>query len=189
MYLLLPLRAVKKNEWKQTFEVNLFGAMGLVNMFLPLLRESQGRIINIGSIASWVPAPTLSSYSASKAALHAASSSLRIEVRPFGVGVSLVEPGIIDTNEPNKIEESLKDISSKPSSYSQAILTPKSQTIYKPSASYLYGALSIMSKLDMPPHHVTNATIDALISPWPKHNYIVGWDSKILSAADRKSVV
>lgn len=178
-----PLETSNKIDWKETFEVNLFGAMGLVNLFLPLLRESQGRIINVGSIASWVPTPALGSYSAAKAALHAASSSIRIEVRQFGVGVSLIEPGIIRTPEPNKIEETLKDLSSKPSSYAEAINTHRAKTIYEPSVKKLSGVMGALSELEMPPFHVTNAALHALTSPWPKNNYLIGWDSKMLATA------
>ena len=73
------------------------GPFRLTQKLLPLLRENHGRIINMGSIAGKVALPGFASYSASKFALEGFTDSLRREVEPFGVAVSLVEPGAIET--------------------------------------------------------------------------------------------
>jgi NAD(P)-dependent dehydrogenase (short-subunit alcohol dehydrogenase family) len=78
-------------------ETNVIGTLTVLRAALPHLRRAQGRVIVVGSLAGRAPIPFQSHYSASKAALDAITLALRIEVAPFGVGVSLVEPGDIHT--------------------------------------------------------------------------------------------
>ncbi|RKH67241.1 SDR family oxidoreductase [Corallococcus interemptor] len=77
-----------------TFETNLFGAMAVTQAFLPGFRQQKaGVIVNVSSGTTLKPLPLLSVYSASKAALNMFTESLALELRPFGVRVSLVIPG------------------------------------------------------------------------------------------------
>ncbi len=85
-------------EAKAQFETNFFGALRVCRAALPALRASGGGcIINISSLAGVVGLPYSGLYSASKFALEGVSESLRLEVRPFGVNVVLVEPGDFKT--------------------------------------------------------------------------------------------
>jgi short-subunit dehydrogenase len=73
---------------------NYFGPMGMIRLCLPHMRETgRGKIINVSSVAGMLAMPTMASYSASKFALEGASESLWYEMRPFGVSISLVQPG------------------------------------------------------------------------------------------------
>lgn len=75
---------------------NYFGPMSLIRSVLPNMRKKgRGKIINISSVSGMLAMPTMSSYSASKAALEGASEALWYEMRPFGIDVSLVQPGFI----------------------------------------------------------------------------------------------
>ena len=78
-------------------ETNVIGTLTVLRAALPHLRRAQGRAVVVGSLAGRAPIPFQAHYSASKAALDAITLALRIEVAPFGVGVSLVEPGDIAT--------------------------------------------------------------------------------------------
>lgn len=78
---------------KDIYDVNVFGVMRMVQAFAPLLIAAQGTIVNIGSIAPLVPLVFGSAYSSSKAAVHAYSDCLRIEMKPFGVRVLVVVTG------------------------------------------------------------------------------------------------
>ena len=78
-------------------ETNVIGTLTVLRAALPHLRRAQGRAVVVGSLAGRAPIPFQAHYSASKAALDAITLALRIEVAPFGVGVSLVEPGDITT--------------------------------------------------------------------------------------------
>lgn len=85
-------------EYRKQFETNLFGAISITQLVLPYMREQKsGKIINI-SISGQVGFPGLSPYVSSKYALEGWSESLRLEVKPFGIDVALVEPGSYNTN-------------------------------------------------------------------------------------------
>jgi len=83
-------------EAKQVFDTNFFGVHRVTAAALPLLREAgAGRIVNISSLSGLNALPFGALYSASKWALEAYSESLRHELKPFGIRVSVVEPGVI----------------------------------------------------------------------------------------------
>lgn len=92
-----PLEFIPREQWQQQLEVNLIGPIMLTRQCLPLLRQSQGRIINIGSIAGILSLPFLSPYCVSKTGLGTISDALRVELRPWGIQVALIEPGNIRT--------------------------------------------------------------------------------------------
>lgn len=86
-------------EYRKQFETNLFGAISITQLVLPYMRvQKNGKIINISSISGQVGFPGLSPYVSSKYALEGWSESLRLEVKPFGIDVALVEPGSYNTN-------------------------------------------------------------------------------------------
>jgi len=85
-------------EAKAQLETNFFGAVRMVNAVLPGMRAAgAGKVINISSLAGNTAIPYSAFYSASKFALEGYSESLWYEVRPFGISVSLVEPGFVNT--------------------------------------------------------------------------------------------
>jgi NAD(P)-dependent dehydrogenase (short-subunit alcohol dehydrogenase family) len=94
---LLPLECHALADARKLFEVNFFGAMKLTQLCLPWLRQSQGRIVFVSSFAGIFAAPFGGMYSATKFALEGFADSLRREVSPFGISISLVEPGYIKT--------------------------------------------------------------------------------------------
>lgn len=85
---------VTLEEAKRQFDTNLFGVARLVQLVMPYMREQHaGKIINISSMAGRVTTYMGAWYHATKYALEAFSDALRMEVKPFGVAVVLVEPG------------------------------------------------------------------------------------------------
>lgn len=75
---------------------NYLGPMALIRAVLPSMREKgRGKFINISSVSGMLAMPTMASYSASKAALEGASEALWYEMRPFGIDVSLIQPGFV----------------------------------------------------------------------------------------------
>src|SRR5262249_31133889 len=83
----------------ELFDTNFFGVLRMTQAVLPAMRAQRyGRIINIGSVLGFLPAPFMSIYAASKHALEGYSESVDHEVRNFGVRVIVVEPGFTRTN-------------------------------------------------------------------------------------------
>ena len=80
-------------------QTNYLGPMTLIRSVLPIMREQMyGQIINISSVSGMVSMPTMASYSASKHALEGASEALWYEAKPYGIRVTLVEPGFINSD-------------------------------------------------------------------------------------------
>lgn len=78
---------------------NYFGPMALIRDVLPSMRQKgRGKIINVSSVSGMLAMPTMASYSASKHALEGASEALWYEMKPFGINVSLIQPGFIHSN-------------------------------------------------------------------------------------------
>nr|XP_034975246.1 estradiol 17-beta-dehydrogenase 2 isoform X2 [Zootoca vivipara] len=84
---LLPM-----HSYKQCMDVNFFGPVELSKTFLPLLRKSKGRLINISSMAGGIPMPGLAAYGSSKAALSMFSGVMRQELSKWGIKVSVLHP-------------------------------------------------------------------------------------------------
>ena len=92
-----PLELLPIADLRRQLEVNVIGQVAVSQAFLPLLRQGRGRIVNMSSIAGRAATPFLGPYCASKFALEAVSDALRSEVRPWGITVSLVEPGAVQS--------------------------------------------------------------------------------------------
>jgi len=92
-----PLEVLPIGDLRRQFEVNFFSQAQVTQAFLPGLRATRGRIVNMSSIAGRVSNPFMGAYCASKFALEAYSDALRMELAPWGIRVALVEPGPINT--------------------------------------------------------------------------------------------
>lgn len=99
-----PLEMVRMADIRKLMDVNVIGLMAVTKACLPLLRAGRGRIVNISSGHGLLAIPDKSVYAASKFAVQAISDSLRVELRPFGVSVSCVAVGKVDTEALGKIE-------------------------------------------------------------------------------------
>jgi NAD(P)-dependent dehydrogenase (short-subunit alcohol dehydrogenase family) len=87
------------DELRQQFEVNVFGAVAMMKAVLPHMRSRrEGRILNVTSMGGLMTMPGLSYYHGSKFALEGISSSLAKEVRPLGIYVTAIEPGMFRTD-------------------------------------------------------------------------------------------
>ncbi|MFF2502994.1 SDR family NAD(P)-dependent oxidoreductase [Streptomyces sp. NPDC058067] len=92
-----PVEALPMAEWRQVFEVNLFGHIAVTQALLPALLRSRGRVINISSVGGKLAMATYGAYAGAKFALEAVSDALRREVERLGVQVIVVEPGGVRT--------------------------------------------------------------------------------------------
>ena len=95
------------DEARKIFEVNTIGPLRMIRACLPLLRKADGRIINMSSMNGTMALPMVGAYSASKFALEALSDTLRIELRPWKIPVSIIRPGQVRTSIFDKAREEL----------------------------------------------------------------------------------
>lgn len=80
---------------QRQFETNVFSLVGVTRAMFPVLRRSKGLVVNIGSVSGVLVTPFAGAYCASKAAVHALSDALRMELAPFGIRLMEVQPGAI----------------------------------------------------------------------------------------------
>jgi NAD(P)-dependent dehydrogenase (short-subunit alcohol dehydrogenase family) len=92
-----PVETLPIAQWRQQFEVNLFGHIAMTQALLPALLNSAGTVVNISSVGGKVVLPTYGAYAGSKFALEAVSDALRREVGSAGIKVVVVEPGAVRT--------------------------------------------------------------------------------------------
>lgn len=93
-----PLEELPREVLERLFQTNVLGHIDLTQRLLPAMREAgEGRIVMVGSMLGSFPLAFRSSYVASKAAIKGFAFAARREVRPFGVGIAVMEPGSIDT--------------------------------------------------------------------------------------------
>lgn len=83
---------------QRQFETNVFAVVGVTRALFPVLRRAKGLVVNIGSVSGVLVTPFAGAYCASKAAVHALSDALRMELAPFGIRVMEVQPGAIESS-------------------------------------------------------------------------------------------
>ncbi len=143
--LIAPAVEIPADELFRQFQTNFFGVMDLTRKVTGVMKtQKEGKIINIGSISGIAPTPFSAAYCASKAAIHAASDVLRMELKPFGIRVITVQPGGISTDFGRNCEKTVGRILQPDSLYapiekfvyhrantSQEKATPVSEFVHK----------------------------------------------------------
>lgn len=161
-----PLEYLSLDRLRLQLETNLVGHVAVTQAFLPLIRKSEGRVVNIGSMGSRLPDAFLAPYIMSKHALKAFNDSLRIELRPWRIRVSLVEPGCINTpligNSRNNLRKLLED------------LPPEGRANY---GKALEGFISLLGSINgTEAKKVAGKIVHALTSSSPRCYYPIGMD-------------
>ncbi len=109
-----PLEAMPLDAIRRELELNVVGAVAVINAFLPSLRVARGRVIQVSSWISRLAVPFAGLSAASTAALEALSAAYRAEVQPSGVDVVMVTTGLImpsgDTDRPAKSARRISDL-------------------------------------------------------------------------------
>lgn len=165
-----PVELVPLAEVRKQFEVNTIGQIAVTQAFLPLLREARGRLINVGAASGQLTFPYLGVLSASKAALESLTDALRVELRPWGMSVSIIEPMGMQTKIFEKAESSARQASQKLSSQQQQLYAPAMAAVSKALAS---------QRLDNP-EVVVAAIVHALTARHPKTRYLVGHGASLI---------
>jgi NAD(P)-dependent dehydrogenase (short-subunit alcohol dehydrogenase family) len=164
-----PLEFVSPERLRQQFEVNVVGVLALTQALLPLLRSGPGRIVNISSVSGRLASPFVGPYCASKFALEALSDSLRVELSPWRIPVSVVEPGIINTPIWQKsLASNVGILDAMPA---------QSQVLYGREVAAMQEFARSAKGLE--PEAVARVVVRALTAARPKTRYVVGADARL----------
>jgi len=164
-----PLEFVPVEQLRRQFEVNVIGQIAVTQAFLPMLRAAKGRIVYISSISAAAPVPYLGPYSASKFALEALCDALRVEVRRFGISVSLVEPAAVETPIWKKSQSGMDRMIEQ--------LPPEGIELYQPDFDAARRRAEEVGAAGMPVQWPVRAVLHALTARRPKTRYPITWES------------
>lgn len=166
-----PVEGLTLDDLSRQLDINLTSQIGVTQAVLPLLRESSGRIVFMSSVSGLITLPGTGAYSASKYALESLADALRIELRPWDIRVSLIEPGPTRTD---MWGDALVD-------HDRMVekLAPQHRELY---ASHLAGnrrPLGRFQKLAGSPDKVVKAVDRALTSRRPRRRYLTDSLSRV----------
>ena len=159
-----PLEIIPLEDIQQLFQVNVIGLLALTKAVLPMIRASQGRIINISSGHGLLAIPDKAVYAASKFAVQAIRDSLRVELKPFGVSVANIIVGKVETAVLGKIMADRERITTAAPAEVAAI--------YKPLIEYFDREIKELPSI--PAVEVAKVIEIALTTDKPKPQYLIG---------------
>jgi len=173
----MPLEFVPLDELRHQLEVNLVGQVAVTQAFLPALRRARGRIVFVGSIAGKSALPFLGPYAASKHALEAVADSLRLELRPWGIRVSIVEPGSIKTPIWSRGAAKADELLAADDRGAAELYGDRVATFRRVAAKRGAGGA--------PAEKVAEVVESALTAERPRARYLVGKDARIRAGVER----
>jgi len=166
-----PLELLDYSDIKKVIDVNLTGLLIVTKVFMPLIRKNQGRIINISSGHGLLAIPDKSVYAASKFGVQALSDSLRVELKPFGVNISNIIVGKVETSVLGKIMDDRAKMISK--------ANPEIFKLYKTLIEYFDKEVKDIPGIQA--IKVSEIIYKAISDQKPKDKYIIGPGAKKMS--------
>lgn len=166
-----PVETVTPEEWRKVLDVNVIGQFAVTRAVLPKLRESHGRALYISSVNGRLAMPMLGPYSASKFALEAGCDALRVELRPWGVSVVLIEPAQTDTDMWRTAGDMVEQI--------EADLSPQDRDLYAKHIAGMKKFVPRARKMASPTSKVVAVVEEALTARRPRPRYVVGFLPKV----------
>ena len=167
-----PVEHLPVEEFRRVLETNLVGQYAVTQAFLPLIRRARGTIVFISSIGGKLATPFLSPYSASKFGLEALADSLRREVKPWGIGVVVVEPGSISTpiwdRGVDNFERNLP------------AMGREAKRLYGEQMNSMRAAVIETAERGIEPEAVARVVARAIRRRRPRTRYLVGVDAKLM---------
>lgn len=172
-----PVEFLPLDEWREQFEVNVIGQVAVTQALIPSLRVSRGRIVFIGSVAGMVSSPFGAPYGASKHAIAAVAQSLRAELAPWSIGVSLVEPGAVGTAIWEKGSNTVERV--------KELVGSEALELYGTAVERLDGEIAKLAENAPGPEKVVSAVSHAMFDPRPRPRYAAGWDARAVAVGVR----
>jgi NAD(P)-dependent dehydrogenase (short-subunit alcohol dehydrogenase family) len=165
-----PVEGLTLDELTKQFDVNVISQIAVTQAVLPKIRAARGRLVFISSVSGLFTTPGTGAYNASKYAIESLADALRMELRPWKIPVSLIEPGPIRTDiwgdildEHDRMVEHLRD---------------DHRRLYAPQLAGTRKLLGRMQKMAADPSKVTEAVDHALTANRPKTRYLLDFSSR-----------
>lgn len=168
-----PVEFLDPSELRRQMDVNLVGPLTVIQAFMPMIRRGRGRIVNVSSVGGKVATPFVGPYCASKFALEALSDSLRAELKPWGIEVSLVEPGAVKTAMFEKARSTVDDV--------LGVLPAEGARYYGNEIEAMRGLIASQERVAVSAEAVARVVEHALIARRPRTRYLVGRDAKLMA--------
>jgi len=165
-----PLETVPLEDLRHQLEVNLVAYVAVTQAMLGEIRRAKGRVVFVSSIGGRVAFPFGGPYHASKFATEAIGDVFRQELRPWGLKVSIIEPGSIDTPIWERGQRKAEDVEAK---------SPLTNLLYGAALEKFKKVIEDTAERGIPPEKVAKAIAHALESSRPKSRYLVGLDAKV----------
>jgi NAD(P)-dependent dehydrogenase (short-subunit alcohol dehydrogenase family) len=169
----VPIEAFAIDEWRNMFEVNLFGQVAVIQALLPALIRSKGRVVNISSVGGKVAMAAYGPYAGTKFAFEAVSDSLRRELAPSGVQVVVVEPGAVRTEMLGRAIAAADDL--------VAAMTPEQSRRYGPLVHAVNAQAVSSTKSGQPAEAAATVIAKAVTARRPRTRYTVGRDAALIT--------
>ena len=166
-----PVEGLTLDDLSRQLDVNVTAQIGVTQAVLPKIRAAKGRIVFISSVSGLITTPGTGAYCASKYALESLADALRMELRPWGIRVSLVEPGPIKTDIWGEILNEHDRM--------VAGLTEEHRALYAPQLNGTRKLLARMQKTAADPEKVVKAVDHALTARRPRSRYLLDAASRV----------
>jgi NAD(P)-dependent dehydrogenase (short-subunit alcohol dehydrogenase family) len=172
-----PIEILPLDVWRRQLETNVIGQVAVMQAMMPLLRKARGRIVNISSVNGRIAAPYMAPYAASKHALEAISNALRLELRAWGIRVSIIAPGATST-----------PIWDKSLAAANALAEQAHQEVfglYQSDLDAMTSATRELARTALPVATVVSCIVHALTARHPRSRYPVGLKVNLLLRAHK----
>jgi NAD(P)-dependent dehydrogenase (short-subunit alcohol dehydrogenase family) len=166
-----PLETLPLDDFRRQVEVNLTAQIAVTQALLPLIRQARGRLVFISSIGGRIAFPFSGAYHASKFGIEAVGDVFRQELRPWGISVSVVEPGSIDTPIWERGERNADE--------AEARAHPDQRALYGQALERFRAAVKELAARGIAPAKVAKAIAHALEADRPRSRYLVGLDARV----------
>jgi NAD(P)-dependent dehydrogenase (short-subunit alcohol dehydrogenase family) len=169
-----PLETIPMDDFRRQLEVNMFGHLAVTRAMLPSIRRAGGRIVFISSIGGRIAFPMNGPYHAAKFGIEALGDVFRQELRPWGISVSIVEPGSIATPIWERSEREVDALVER---------APATEELYGRQLAAVRRASRKLGERGIAPDRVAARIEHALTARRPRSRYLVGMDAKLQARA------